>query len=225
MLAQAFPATKGPVLLVTAHPDDEVMFFSPLLSEMSSEEGEGGSRIHILCLSSGNQDGLGAERRLELERCCGLYDIPASHICVVEHPDLQDGMRNHWPTDVIAGLFLAHLSLIQPELVVTFDEYGVSGHINHIATSRGVRLGVLQAREQGRAVTALQLCSKNALRKFSGLLDAFATLLCDEMVILNRDPLRTLAGLRAHSSQSQLYRQAFVLCSSFTYIVSFQLID
>ena len=36
------------ILLVTAHPDDECMFFSPTLVHLSKT-----AQVHLLCLSSG----------------------------------------------------------------------------------------------------------------------------------------------------------------------------
>ena len=44
------------VLFVTAHPDDECMFFSPTLHALSKRPNVG---VTLLCLSSGNHDGLG----------------------------------------------------------------------------------------------------------------------------------------------------------------------
>ena len=40
---------SGPVLLVTAHPDDECMFFTPTVRALVSE----GVPVHVLCLSTG----------------------------------------------------------------------------------------------------------------------------------------------------------------------------
>eukprot|EP01048_Picozoa_sp_COSAG05_P013051 COSAG05_NODE_1354_length_5108_cov_24.726692_2_plen_102_part_00 len=49
------------ILLVTAHPDDETMFFGPML--LSRQPGQ---KIFIYCLSTGNADGLGETRKKEL---------------------------------------------------------------------------------------------------------------------------------------------------------------
>eukprot|EP00035_Acanthoeca_spectabilis_P037791 m.47445 g.47445 ORF g.47445 m.47445 type:complete len:102 (-) comp8864_c0_seq1:2284-2589(-) len=43
----------GTVLLVTAHPDDEAMFFGPTIARMRRL----GHTVHILCLSTGNFEG------------------------------------------------------------------------------------------------------------------------------------------------------------------------
>jgi N-acetylglucosaminylphosphatidylinositol deacetylase len=53
---KTLPVIKD-VLIVIAHPDDEVMFFLPLISQLS-----GVFKIHLLCISNGNADGLGETR-------------------------------------------------------------------------------------------------------------------------------------------------------------------
>ena len=50
------------VLLVISHPDDESMFFGPTIQALR----RAGARTHILCLSNGDADGLGAVREKEL---------------------------------------------------------------------------------------------------------------------------------------------------------------
>ncbi|KAL0342256.1 UNVERIFIED_CONTAM: putative N-acetylglucosaminyl-phosphatidylinositol de-N-acetylase [Sesamum calycinum] len=50
------------VLLVIAHPDDESMFFAPVINYLVSE----GHNLHILCMSTGNADGMGSIRKEEL---------------------------------------------------------------------------------------------------------------------------------------------------------------
>lgn len=46
------------ILLLIAHPDDEAMFFSPALTWLTRPNL--GNQVMILCLSSGDADGLGA---------------------------------------------------------------------------------------------------------------------------------------------------------------------
>lgn len=85
-------------LLVIAHPDDEVMFFSPLLEWFSKNDGE----LHVLCLSTGNFDGLGKIRQQELVKCLDLFNVSPDRIYIFDNPLLQDGMNNSWPIDTIS---------------------------------------------------------------------------------------------------------------------------
>lgn len=64
---------KSSILLVTAHPDDECMFFSPTIQALSKV-----ATIRILCLSTGNDQGLGRVREKELQGSCaqlGIKDV------------------------------------------------------------------------------------------------------------------------------------------------------
>ena len=102
----------------------------------------------------------------------------------------------------------------------TFDEYGVSGHINHIATYHGVNHAYLAIRAN-QSLMAFKLKSKNILRKFLGLLEFPLALCLDEHIVFSLQLLKSIAGMQAHVSQNLFYRQVFIALSSFTYINSF----
>ncbi len=106
--------------------------------------------------------------------------------------------------------------------MVTFDEKGVSGHLNHIATHKGVLLAYTLLDKEGKnKVLGLKLQSKNILRKFLGPYDILFSLWFSEYVIVSISFWRTLHGMQLHASQNKLYRQVFVILSSFTYINCF----
>ena len=59
------PALKNKrICLLIAHPDDEAMFFAPTVLALTRPET--GNHVKILCLSTGNADGLGETRKKEL---------------------------------------------------------------------------------------------------------------------------------------------------------------
>lgn len=66
-----------------------------------------------------------------------VLGVGAARVSVLDHPALQDGMTTDWPTDVVAATVREHLDTVRPELVVTFDERGCSGHPNHVAVHHG----------------------------------------------------------------------------------------
>jgi len=136
-------ASAREVALVIAHPDDEVMFFYPYLYNAPP------SSVSVLCLSTGNADGLGKIREMELRTSCDrIRSIKACS--VVDHPELQDGMDQKWPPHVVAqevGTFVEAHDNIQT--ILTFDHLGVSFHPNHIAVSTGVKHYALE-REKKR---------------------------------------------------------------------------
>ena len=113
------------VMLVIAHPDDEAMFFAPLLLALSANM----CKATVLCLSTGNFAGLGPTRREELLVSADVYRIDRERIHVVDHDQLQDGMANHWPPEVIKDIVVGFL---QKEDYETVREG--SGAVSHSDT-------------------------------------------------------------------------------------------
>lgn len=103
------PDTNGikRALLVTAHPDDESMFFLPLVRSLVDAPSEW--ELHLLCLSRGNFDGLGATRELEMRTCAAFLGIAAANVRVLEEPALQDGMQTQWNEGRVAELALEYM--------------------------------------------------------------------------------------------------------------------
>lgn len=61
------------ICLLIAHPDDEAMFFAPTVLALTRPEA--GNHVKILCLSSGNADGLGETRKKELVKSSMLLGL------------------------------------------------------------------------------------------------------------------------------------------------------
>ena len=80
------------ILLVTAHPDDECLFFAPTLLSLLEQQPIVGAEksqapeVFSLCLSTGNADGLGNIRKDELERSLDVLGIEKERRWVVDHP-------------------------------------------------------------------------------------------------------------------------------------------
>lgn len=91
-----FYGETSSILLVTAHPDDEAIFFVPSFETLSLPE----NRNYLLSISNGNADGKGRIREKELEKSCESLHIEHHH--VVHDPKLQDGYENVWDPDLIA---------------------------------------------------------------------------------------------------------------------------
>ncbi|UZJ51850.1 hypothetical protein CBS101457_001170 [Exobasidium rhododendri] len=64
------------VLIVTAHPDDEVMFFAPTILALVGL----GVQVHALCLSVGNAENLGRIRKQELVDSYVSLGVAAQHV-------------------------------------------------------------------------------------------------------------------------------------------------
>eukprot|EP00198_Chlamydomonas_reinhardtii_P002102 XP_001691438.1 N-acetylglucosaminyl-phosphatidylinositol de-N-acetylase [Chlamydomonas reinhardtii] len=121
-------------LLVVAHPDDEALFFANYINSAT----RAGVRVHVLCLSTGNADGLGKVREKELLRSCALFQITRDRVTVLDEPRLQDGFHE-WDAVAVASAVTKALEAVRPDELVTFDARGVSGHPNHTSIFRAVR--------------------------------------------------------------------------------------
>lgn len=65
VVSARFPTLRNKrVCLLIAHPDDEAMFFAPAVLALARPEL--GNHVKILCLSSGDAEGLGETRKAEL---------------------------------------------------------------------------------------------------------------------------------------------------------------
>ncbi|XP_020079980.1 probable N-acetylglucosaminyl-phosphatidylinositol de-N-acetylase isoform X1 [Ananas comosus] len=208
------------VLLVVAHPDDESMFFAPTILFLVSK----GHNLHILCMSLGNADGMGNIRKEEFYRACAVLKVvPLEHIKVLDHPNLQDGFDKKWDHQLLAGLIEDQIKMWDIDSVITFDNFGVSGHPNHRDVHHGI-CKLLHGNSQ-RKIEAWELVSVNIFRKYSGPVDIWlSTLLSlsyDKQHICclrNSNPRRSYDAMAQHESQWVWFRKLFILLSSYTYI-------
>ena len=223
--------TGSSALLVTAHPDDECMFFVPTLEELLHD----GVEINVLCLSTGDYEGLGAVRARELRASCALLGLPDERVRCIDDPQLQDGPANAWPPAKVAALVHAHLHALGVSRVVTFDGHGVSGHPNHVAVHAGVRLLASSSSPAWRLEAPLaiyELESTGLLRKHLSVWDVLLSLLitvvravwCVRASTLDGPhacccvtarPWRCHAAMRAHATQYVWYRKLYVLTSRY----------
>ncbi|XP_074307153.1 uncharacterized protein LOC141642281 isoform X3 [Silene latifolia] len=190
---------KKAFLLVIAHPDDESMFYTPTINYLTSR----GHDIHVLCLSTGNADGMGNIRKDELYKACGTLTVPLTQVTILDHPELQ---------------------------VITFDSFGVSGHCNHRDVNYGVRKFLLDYPQS--SIEAWELMSTNIFRKYSGPLDIWVSSYMAWhhsnnrlFFVINEHPFRSFCAMAQHKSQWVWFRKLFVSFSSYTYVNTLQRIE
>lgn len=131
-----YNGTGGTLNLVIAHPDDEVMFFSPTLIQLLDHV----ENFNVICFSNGDADGLGDLRATELKKSVNLLTVNRENlqnvdVKVLDHPD--------GPKEVWSGLvkdLKQHLKLDNDknDIILTFDQHGVSNHKNHIVCNDAV---------------------------------------------------------------------------------------
>jgi N-acetylglucosaminylphosphatidylinositol deacetylase len=192
-MVQTFPCLTGKrILLLIAHPDDEAMFFAPTLRRLSDRSL--GNQIFLLCLSSGDADGLGHIRKSELkESALQLGITHPDHVVVIEDAKFPDSMTESWDAKAIANILTRYFA---PDLastpsntapkalidaIITFDKGGVSGHPNHISLLQGAIafLRTMMQRHTGWEcpVKLYTLTTTNLLRKYSSIIDSATTVI------------------------------------------------
>ncbi|KAK1989163.1 GlcNAc-PI de-N-acetylase [Colletotrichum cereale] len=187
------------ICLLIAHPDDEAMFFAPTVLALTKPDT--GNHVKILCLSSGDADGLGETRKKELVKSGMKLGLQQEQdVFVIESPfsgprpssDFQDSMTKTWDKTKIASLlgraFAPQLARQRAageepdaniDVLITFDSIGVSSHPNHISLYHGARafISALSADPQWPCpVDLYTLTSVSVARKYSNFLDAIPTL-------------------------------------------------
>ncbi|KAK5652914.1 hypothetical protein OQA88_9393 [Cercophora sp. LCS_1] len=154
------------LLIVTAHPDDECLFFAPsILGVLDRNKAMTGS---LLVMSTGNNYGIGEMRKQELAGSCKALGIHEHRCIALDHPELQDNPKVWWDTNLVAKIVHEHVLKWQVDAILTFDAGGVSGHINHRAVSAAVSS---YASTNAQAPIAYTLTTTSLLRKYTILGD------------------------------------------------------
>jgi N-acetylglucosamine malate deacetylase 2 len=124
----AFPAIRS-VLAVCAHPDDESFGLGSALSHLAAL----GARVSVLCFTRGeastlhqSPEELGAVRAAELEAAAAELGI--AEVVLLDHPD---GLLSDVPLAELAEQVSAISARVTPDLLMVFDEGGVTGHPDH----------------------------------------------------------------------------------------------
>lgn len=132
------PIRNSSVYFVIGHPDDEVMFFSPSLVEITKPKH--GNHVHLVCFSRGDavHESFGDIRSQELRNSARIIGIAEQDVIILDN--YKDGMDVEWSAqDILQSLaqIIGHTS--NNTTVITFDEHGVSNHANHISLYYGTK--------------------------------------------------------------------------------------
>ncbi len=126
------------LLAVFAHPDDEAFGPGGTLALYAKQ----GVEIHLLCATRGES----GKRHASITHAAGtaihsirekelMASIQVLGIKRVEFLDYFDGHLCNAVYHEIAGKIQQKIELFAPQVVMTFDRLGVSGHIDHMALS------------------------------------------------------------------------------------------
>lgn len=123
-----FPAVSS-VLAVCAHPDDESFGLGAALSHLAAR----GARVSVLCFTRGEASTLyqspeefGTLRGAELETAAAELEV--AEVVLLDQPD---GHLADAPPAELAAQVSAVAQRVVPDLLLVFDEGGVTGHPDH----------------------------------------------------------------------------------------------
>lgn len=141
------------VLAVCAHPDDESFGLGAVLDALT----HAGSRVSLLCLTRGERGGgaggttgdLAAVRSGELSSAAA--ELGLERLEVLDHPD---GDLALVPLEELATRVGRTIEHAGAELLLVFDEGGITGHPDH---QRATQAAVLAGRQAGLGVVAWAL--------------------------------------------------------------------
>lgn len=121
--------SRKTLVAVFAHPDDESFGPSGTLHKYSKTHD-----VYILCATKGENGGVGKKlgtlRAAELEKSAKL--IGAKKVFFL---GFIDGTLSNSMYHKLAAKIESKLKELKPEIVITFEPRGVSGHIDHIVVS------------------------------------------------------------------------------------------
>ncbi|XP_004076670.1 N-acetylglucosaminyl-phosphatidylinositol de-N-acetylase [Oryzias latipes] len=209
-------------LIVTAHPDDECMFFAPTIIRLR----ELNVSVHLLCLSEGNYYNQGPERHRELVSSCAVLGIPNSRITIIDEEKLPDDPKAEWSTALISSVVAKHLRAHTFNLVLTFDGSGVSGHANHVAIYKAIR-HLVSTGEVPNECTFLSLVTVGLLRKYFSFLELpLSWLLPSHFCVLvgSQGYKQAKAAMLCHGSQLLWFRRLYIVFSRYMFVNTFLVI-
>ncbi|XP_016332479.1 N-acetylglucosaminyl-phosphatidylinositol de-N-acetylase-like [Sinocyclocheilus anshuiensis] len=215
-------ASETRALLVTAHPDDECMFFAPTVLKLVESQ----AAVYLLCLSTGNYNSQGLQRKRELLESCAVLGIPSDHVTIIDYKELPDDPAVQWSTALISSLILKHIRNYSISVVLTFDGSGVSGHANHIAIYMTLR----HLASAGRLPEGCQIFSLHSislLRKYVSVLELPVSWLLPSdfcCIIGWEEYKRATKAMLCHRSQLLWFRRLYILFSRYMLVNTFQAI-
>jgi len=235
--------TRRNYVLVIAHPDDESMFFLPMIYNIMHDANYkcNKSSLHILCLSNGNYDKLGAIRERELHAAVALISHQIK-VTIVRNSKLLDGPKESWSCHLIGTILVGY---IQKEKIdkqpvttlVTFDKGGVSGHANHVDTHEGVLDFYLKNHLDLDLELWTLVSIENIVKKYVPILPVLRLVFMwifsfgqrrhikmegmNQCSFMMMDPMLVWRAMNAHYTQFVWYRRLFVVFSRYSYVNDF----
>ncbi|CAL8364123.1 unnamed protein product [Lota lota] len=209
-------------LIVTAHPDDECMFFAPTIIRLV----ELNATVRLLCLSEGNYYNQGTQRKKELLNSCAMLGIPASHVTILDQKELPDDPSAEWSISLISSLVRKHIRSHSFNMVLTFDERGVSGHANHTAIHEAVS-HLASTGQVTDDCCLLSLVTVGLFRKYLFFLELPVSWLWPSALCCVTGPrgyAKAKTAMFCHVTQLLWFRHLYIFFSRYMFVNTFQML-
>jgi N-acetylglucosaminylphosphatidylinositol deacetylase len=216
---------KGDLLLLTAHPDDETMFFGPLLIRRLQliadlpKTTKPMPQVYVLCVTGGDHGGNATQRRSELINAARVLGLSVRNVQLVSDARWRDGQS--WDLQQLALHVYEYIEVKRNiKEIVTFDDDGVSGHVNHRALHRLA----LQLRDRLPTVEFRTLKSVNLIQKYCAFMDVWWMYWLSQSADLQvhavalKEYFKLLSALYEHRSQMVWFRQLYSVFSKYMYL-------
>lgn len=124
-------SVKKNIVCIFAHPDDESFGPSGTIYKLARK-----NNVYILCATSG-EAGMGQSsnmaktRERELKRSAKLLGVKKVYFL-----NFSDGTLSNSLYHALSDKIEKYLLKLKPDIVMTFEPHGISGHIDHIVVSR-----------------------------------------------------------------------------------------
>ncbi|CAG8738609.1 372_t:CDS:2, partial [Gigaspora rosea] len=157
----------------------------------------------------GNESGLGNIRKKELEASCTSLGIDVKFVKCLNHPELQDGPKNVWNPELISSTIEEYVEKHGIDVIITFDDKGISGHPNHSAAYNGASPSSEKDLHDKNKLKNQELIEKED--KLLNLPDSFLFVSTLPQYIKSR------TSMTYHKSQLVWFRYLYILASRYGY--------
>ncbi len=149
------------LVCVFAHPDDEAFGAGGAIAKFSKKY-----NVYLLCTTKGDagksfsksKKSLGEIRAEELRRSAKILGVKKVYFLGFKDGSLSNNLYHK-----LAKKIRLHLLRLKPEIVLTFEPHGISGHIDHITVSMTTMFVV---QKLPFVKTILQVCRPEGYDKF-----------------------------------------------------------
>ena len=211
----------GSVLLIIAHPDDEIMFWTPTIKAFIGNN----IKMKILCLSNGNYDGLGEIREKEFDNVSRALNFPDNQILNI--PELQDNIKQKWNPSIVSEQIEEFLKENQDvKTILTFDKNGVTKHPNHISCYDGLNYYLKYHKYdcKNKGIKVFTLDSFHFALQYS-ILAPFLSVVFKSYGYFTMTFFSSYKWMSIYESQFNLLRKAHVVMSGYSFANSYSKLD